>query len=67
MLLNQSTQEIKVTIRSPNPRIIGREQSKYSQCKDPGNIVNKIIGENFPNLKKQIAINTQDAYRTPNK
>jgi hypothetical protein len=28
--------------------------------------LNKIIEENFPNLKKEMPINIQEAYRTPN-
>jgi hypothetical protein len=32
--------------------IIGIEESKDSQFKGPVNIFNKIIKENFPNLKK---------------
>jgi hypothetical protein len=31
------------------------------------NIFSKIIEENFPNLKKETPINTQEAYRTPNR
>ena len=30
-------------------------------------IFNKIIEENFSNLKKEMAINIQEAYRTPNR
>ena len=37
------------------------------QIKRPQNIFNKIIEENFPNLKKVIAINAQEASRTPNR
>jgi hypothetical protein len=54
-------------MRRPNLRIIGIEESKDSQHKGPVNIVNKIIEENFPNLKKEMAMNTQEAYRTPNR
>ena len=31
------------------------------------NIINKIIKEKFPNLKKEMPINIQEAYRTPNR
>jgi hypothetical protein len=31
------------------------------------NIFNKIIGKNFPNLKKKMTMNIQEAYRTPNR
>jgi hypothetical protein len=37
-----------------------------SQLKGPVNIFNKIIEENFPNLKKEMPMNTQEAYRMPN-
>ena len=40
---------------------------KIFQLKGPANISNKIIEENFPNLKKEIPMNTQEAYRTPNR
>jgi hypothetical protein len=41
--------------------------SKDSQFKGPVNIFNKIIQENFPNLKKEMPCkNMQEAYRTPN-
>jgi hypothetical protein len=35
--------------------------------KVPVNIFNKIIEENFPNLKKEMSMNIQEAYRTPNR
>ena len=47
--------------------IIGIEESEDSQLKGPVNIFNKIIGENFPNLKKEMPMNIQEAYRTPNR
>ena len=31
------------------------------------NIFSKIIGENFPNLKKEMPMNIKEAYRTPNR
>ena len=39
---------------------------KIFQLKGPVNIFNKIIEENFPNLKKEMPMNIQEAYRTPN-
>ena len=53
-------------MRRPNLRIIGIKESKHSQLKGPVNIFNKIIEENFCNLKKEMRINIQEAYRTPN-
>jgi hypothetical protein len=48
-------------------RIIGIEGNEYSQLKGPEYVFNKIIEENFPNLKKEMDIKVQEAYRTPNK
>jgi hypothetical protein len=53
-------------MRRPNLRIIGLEQNKDFQLKGPVNIFNKIAEENFPNLKKEMSMNMQEAYRTPN-
>jgi hypothetical protein len=44
-------------MKRPHIRIIGIEGSKDSQCKGPKIIFNKIIKENFTNLKKAMAIN----------
>jgi hypothetical protein len=38
-------------------RMVGTEESEDSQFKGPENIFNKIIEENFPNLKKDMIIN----------
>ena len=54
-------------MRRPNLRIIGIEESKDSQFKGPVNIFNKIIEENFPNLKKEMPINIEEAYRITNR
>ena len=51
-ILTQNIQEIQDTIRRPNLKIKGTEESEDSQLKGPVNIFNKIIEENFPNLKK---------------
>jgi uncharacterized coiled-coil protein SlyX len=51
-LLTQNTQEIHDTMRRSNLRTIDLEENEESQLKGPVNIFNKIIGENFPNLKK---------------
>ena len=53
-------------MKRPNLRIIGIEECEDSQLKGPVNIFNKIIEENFPNLKKEMPMNIQEAYRTPN-
>ena len=54
-------------MRRPNLRVIGIEESQDLQLKGPVNIFSKIIEENFPNLKKVIPMNIQEAYRTPNR
>jgi hypothetical protein len=54
-------------VRRPNLRIIGIEESKDSQLKGPVNIFNNVVEENFPNLKKGMPMNIQEAYRTPNR
>jgi hypothetical protein len=66
-LLSQNIQEIQDTMKRPNLRIIRIEECEDSQFKGPVNILNKITEENFPNLKKEMAINIQEAYRTPNR
>jgi hypothetical protein len=43
-----------------------RENEDF-QLKGSTNIFSKIIEENFPNLKKEIPMNLQEAYRTPNR
>jgi hypothetical protein len=54
-------------MRRPNLRITGIDESKDSQVKGPVNMFNKIIEKNVPNLKKEMPINIQEAYRTPNR
>jgi hypothetical protein len=66
-LLTQNIQEIQSTKKRSNLRIIGIEESEDSQLKGSVNIFNKIIEENFPNLKKEMPINIQEAYGTPNR
>jgi hypothetical protein len=39
-------------MESPNLRIIGIEENEDCHFKSPESIFNKIIEENFPNLKK---------------
>jgi uncharacterized coiled-coil protein SlyX len=66
-LLTQNIQEILEKLKRPNLRIIGIEEREGSQIQGPVNIFNKIIEENFPNLKEKITMNIQEAYRTPNR
>ena len=66
-LAAQNSHEIQDTMRRPNLRIIGIDESEDLQLKWPANIFNKIMEENFPNLKKEMPMNIQEAYRTPNR
>jgi hypothetical protein len=66
-LLTQNIQKIQNTMQRPNLSIIGIEESEDSQIKGHKIFFNKIIEEKFPNLKKEMAINVQEAHRTPNK
>jgi hypothetical protein len=43
------------------------EESEGSQLKGPVNFFNKIIEENFHNLKCKMHMNIQEAYRTRNR
>jgi hypothetical protein len=54
-------------MRRPNLQIIGVDENEDFQLKGPANIFNKIIEENFPNLKKEMPRNIQEAYRTSKK
>ena len=53
----KTSRKSRTKMRRPNLRIIGIEESKDFQLKGPVNIFNKIIEENFPNLKKEIPTN----------
>ena len=54
-------------MRRPNLRIIGMDESEDLQVNGPAKIFNKIREENFPNLKREMPMNIQEAYRTPNR
>jgi hypothetical protein len=62
-ILTQNIQEIQDTMKRPNLQIIGVDENKDFQLKGPANIFNKIVEENFPNLKKEMTTNIQEAYR----
>jgi hypothetical protein len=53
-MLTQNIQEIQDTMRRPSLQIIGVDENEDFQLKGPANIFNKIIEENFPNLKKDM-------------
>ena len=48
-------------MRRPNLQIIGIDENEDFQLKDPANIFNKIIEENFPYLKKEMLLNIKEA------
>lgn len=54
-------------MKRPNLKITGIEEGEYLQLKGPENIFNKIIEENYPNLKKEMPIKVQEVCRTPNR
>ena len=57
---SQNMQEIWDTIKRSNLRIIGVDEGEELQLNGPENIFNKIIEENFPNLK-DIPVKVQEA------
>ena len=65
--LTQNIQEIWDTMKRPNLRRMETEEGEELQLKGTENIFNKIIEENFPNLKKDIPMEVQEVYRTPNR
>jgi hypothetical protein len=66
-ILIQNIQDIQDTVRRPNARVIRVNENEDFQLTGPANIFNKIIEENFPNIKKEMPMNIQEAYRTPNR
>ena len=50
-------------MKRPNLRIIGVEEGEELQLEGLENIFNKIIEENFPNLKKDIPMKIQEAFK----
>ena len=54
-------------MRRPNLRVISIHENEDFQLKGPANIFNKIIEENFPNIKKEMPMIIQETYRTPNR
>jgi hypothetical protein len=58
--------ELSDSIKRPNLKIMGIIEEEV-QAKWICNIFNTIITENFPNLKKVLSIQVQEACRTPNR
>jgi hypothetical protein len=59
-LLSQNIQENQDTMRRPNIRIVGIEDSEDFQLKWPVNIFSKNIDENSPNIKQAMPMNMQE-------
>jgi hypothetical protein len=57
-------QELTDSIKRPNLRIMGIEEGEEMQTKGMHNTFNKIIAENFQNLKKIMSIKIHEASRT---
>jgi hypothetical protein len=53
-------------MKRTNLRNIKIEENEDSQLNRPENVFHKVLEENFPNLKKEMTIKVQEAYRTPN-
>jgi hypothetical protein len=51
----------------PNLSSVGIKESEVSQIKVPVNVFNRIIEENFPNLRNKMLMKIQEAYRSPNR
>ena len=51
-ILTKNIQEIQNSMRRPNLQITGVDENEDFQLKGTANIFNKIIEENFPNLKR---------------
>jgi chromosome segregation ATPase len=66
-ILTQNIQEIQDTTRRPNLQIMRVGENEDFQLKGAENIFKKIIEENFPNLRKEMPMNIQKAYKTPNR
>ena len=64
---NILTQNIQDTMRRPNLQIMRVDENEDFKLKGMANIFNKIIEEKFPNLKIDLPMNIQEAYRTPNR
>jgi hypothetical protein len=58
-ILTQNIQEIQDTMTRPNLSIIFIDENEDFQIKGPVNIFNKIIKENFHNLKKDVHEHTR--------
>jgi chromosome segregation ATPase len=62
----RNMQDLSNSIKRPNLRIMGIDEGEEIQAKWIHNIFNKIT-QNFPNLENVLAIQVQEASRTPNR
>jgi hypothetical protein len=60
-------QELTVSIKRPNLRIMDIKEEEEVQAKGMSNIFNIIITENFRNLDKSMPIQVQEASKTSNR
>jgi chromosome segregation ATPase len=63
----KNMRELTNSIKRLNLRIMGIEEGEEVKAKGISNMFNKIITENFPNLKKTMPTQVQEASRTPNR
>jgi hypothetical protein len=63
----RNMEELSDSIKRPNLRIMGIQEGEEVKAKGLCNIFNKIVTENIPNLEKVLAIQIQEASRTPNR
>lgn len=54
-------------MKRPKSKNRGTREGEESQVKGTENTFNKITGENFPNLKKDIPVKVQEIYKTPHR
>ena len=66
-ILQQNIQEIWDTGKKPNLRITGIKKGGETQVKGTENTFNTITELTFPNLMKEVPVQIQEAYRTPNR
>jgi hypothetical protein len=59
--------ELSNSNKRTNLRIMGIEDAEGVQANGIHNIINKIVTENFTNLKKVLPIQVQEASRSPNR
>jgi hypothetical protein len=53
-------------MKRTNMRIMALEEGEKLKAKGIHNMFNKIVTENFPNVKKDLSMQVQEAFRTPN-